>query len=162
MLKALADLFRPSEAAPSPEERERGLRLAAAALLFEVVRADGVVKPEEQTVLRTALRSTFAIGEDELDELVQAGERGSREAISLYEFTRQVDEALSQDEKKRIVELLWLVSFADGVKAAEEEHVVRRIAGLLHVTHPEFIDAKLRARAAAEQGAVPENRGEQP
>lgn len=150
MLKALADLFRPSEAAPSPEERERGLRLAAAALLFEVVRADGVVRPEEQTVLRAALRSTFAIAEDELDELVATGAVQSREAISLFEFTRQVDEALSQEEKKRIVELLWLVSFADGQKAAEEEHIVRRIAGLLHVTHPDFIDAKIRARATAE------------
>src|SRR5688500_9192570 len=114
MLKALADLFRPSEAAPTPEERERGLRLAAAALLFEVVRADGVVKPEEQTVLRAALHSTFAIGDDELDELVATGAQESREAISLFEFTRQVDEALSPDEKKRIVELLWLVGFADG------------------------------------------------
>jgi uncharacterized tellurite resistance protein B-like protein len=150
MLKALADLFRPSEAAPTSEERERALRLAAAALLFEVVRADGVVKPEEQTVLRAALRSTFAIAEDELDELVATGAQESREAISLFEFTRQVDEALSQDEKKRIVELLWLVSFADGQKAAEEEHIVRRIAGLLHVTHPDFIDAKIRARATAE------------
>jgi uncharacterized tellurite resistance protein B-like protein len=158
MLKALADLFRPSEAAPSPEERERGLRLAAAALLFEVVRADGVVKAEEQTVLRAALRSTFSIGDDELDELVATGAAQSREAISLFEFTRQVDESLSQDEKKRIVELLWLVSFADGQKAAEEEHIVRRIAGLLHVTHPDFIDAKIRARAAADQGG-PENRG---
>lgn len=150
MLKALADLFRPSETAPTSEERERALRLAAAALLFEVVRADGVVKPEEQTVLRAALRSTFAIAEDELDELVATGAQESREAISLFEFTRQVDEALSQDEKKRIVELLWLVSFADGQKAAEEEHIVRRIAGLLHVTHPDFIDAKIRARATAE------------
>jgi uncharacterized tellurite resistance protein B-like protein len=150
MLKALADLFRPSEAAPTPEERERGLRLAAAALLFEVVRADGVVKPEEQTVLRAALRSTFAIADDELDELVATGAQESREAISLFEFTRRVDEALSTDEKKRIVELLWLVSFADGQKAAEEEHIVRRLAGLLHVTHPDFIDAKIRARATAE------------
>ena len=149
MLKALADLFRPPRAAPTPEERERGLRLAAAALLFEVVRADGVVKPEEQTVLRAALRSTFAIGEDELDALVQAGERESREAISLFEFTRQVDEGLSQDEKKRIVELLWLVCFADADKHAEEEYLVRKIAGLLHVTHPEFIDAKIRAREAS-------------
>lgn len=159
MLKALADLFRPSEAPPAPEERERGLRMAAAALLFEVVRADGVVKPEEETVLRAALRSTFAIADAELDELVATGARESREAISLFEFTRRVDEALSPEEKKRIVELLWLVSFADGEKAAEEEHMVRRIAGLLHVTHPEFIDAKIRARAASEHGS-PEDRGQ--
>lgn len=156
MLKALSDLFRPAAAEPTPAERERGLRLAAAALLFEVVRADGVVKPAEETVLRAALRSTFAIADDELDELVATGARESREAISLFEFTRQVDEALAPDEKKRIVELLWLVSFADGEKAAEEEHMVRRIAGLLHVTHPDFIDAKIRARAAAENRGTPE------
>ena len=39
-----------------------------------------------------------------------------------------------------------MVSFADTVKHAEEEHLVRKIAGLLHVPHPDFIDAKIRAR----------------
>ena len=53
---------------------------------------------------------------------------------------------------KRIVELAWLVSFSDAEKHAEEEHTVRKIAGLLHVTHPEFIDAKIRAREAANKG----------
>ena len=45
------------------------------------------------------------------------------------------------------MELLWLVAFADGKKDPEEEHLVRKIAGLLHVPHPDFIDAKLRARS---------------
>ena len=76
-------------------------------------------------------------------------EISSREAVSIYEFTRRVDQGLSADEKKRVVELLWLVCFADAEKHAEEEHLVRRIAGLLHVTHPEFIDAKIRAREAS-------------
>ena len=42
--------------------------------------------------------------------------------------------------------MLWLVAFADGKKDAHEEHMVRKIAGLLHVAHPDFIDAKLKAR----------------
>jgi uncharacterized tellurite resistance protein B-like protein len=155
VLKSLGEIFRglsgPNAAAPSSEHREKNLRLAAAALLFEVVRADGVVKPEEHTVLRTALRSVFELTADEVEELVRLGERESREAISLYEFTRLVDEGLSQDEKKRIVELLWLVCFADTEKHPEEEYVVRKIAGLLHVTHPEFIDAKIRAREASKR-----------
>lgn len=153
MLKSLAEFFRtlsqPERDAALPSEREHGLRLAAAALLFEVVRADGIVKPEEHTVLRTALRSVFDLTPQEVEELVNLAERDSREAVSLYEFTRTVDRGLTQDEKKRIVELLWLVTFSDAEKHAQEEYVVRKVAGLLHVTHPEFIDAKIRARKSS-------------
>ena len=88
---------------------------------------------------------------EEVEDLVQLAERQSREAISIFEFTRLVDEGLPQEEKKRIVELLWLVCFADAEKHAEEEYLVRKIAGLLHVTHPEFIDAKIRAREASQR-----------
>ena len=150
MLKSLAEFFRamsqPDPAVATPAEHEHELRLAAAALMFEVVRADGVVKPEEHTVLRTALRSVFDLTQEEVEKLVRLAERESREAISIFEFTRLVDEGLSQEEKKRVVELLWLVCFSDADKHAEEEYLVRKIAGLLHVTHPEFIDAKIRAR----------------
>ena len=153
MLKSLAEFFRslsqPQREAASPSEREHGLRLAAAALLFEVVRADGIVQPEEHTLLRTALRSVFDLTPQEVEELARLAERQSRESISLYEFTRLVDQGLTQDEKKRIVELLWLATFSDAEKHAEEEYVVRKIAGLLHVAHPDFIDAKIRARAAS-------------
>ena len=42
--------------------------------------------------------------------------------------------------------LSGLVAFADAEKHPLEEHLIRRVAGLLHVPHPDFIDAKLRAR----------------
>jgi uncharacterized tellurite resistance protein B-like protein len=131
----------------SPEARERGLRLAAAALLFEVVRADGTVKDEELTVMRAALQGTFGLAREEAEEIVRLAEEASRGAASLYEFTSLVDRELGFDEKKRLVELLWLVAFADAEKDAHEEHIVRQVAGLLHVPHPDFIDAKIRARA---------------
>jgi len=40
-------------------------------------------------------------------------------------------------------------SLADARKDPLEEHMIRKIAGLLHVSHPEFIEAKIRARASA-------------
>jgi len=126
--------------------REHALRIGAAALLFEVVRADANVQAEELTVMRAALQSTFDLSAEETEELVQLGQVQSKAASSLYEFTSLVDASLDAAQKKRIVELLWLVAFADGRKDAHEEHLVRRIAGLLHVPHPDFIDAKLRAR----------------
>ena len=130
----------------SPEAAEKAIRLAAGVLLFEVVRADHKVEESERTVMRASLQSTFGLGPEETEEIMRVAEEQSRAAVSLYEFTAQVDAAFDADQKKRVVELLWLVAFADGVKDAHEEHIIRRIAGLLHVAHPDFIDAKLKAR----------------
>jgi len=150
MIDALKQLFlsrvRPEAEAPSEEGREHALRLAAAALLFEVGRADGTVKDEERTVMRAGVQSTLGLSAAETEELLGLAEQESRSAVSLYEFTRVLDQEFSLEQKKRVVELLWLVAFADSEKDPLEEHLVRKIAGLLHVPHPDFIDAKIRAR----------------
>jgi uncharacterized tellurite resistance protein B-like protein len=150
MLEALRRLFQARVAQPADapaEAREHALRLAAAALMFEIVRADASVTDEELTVMRAALQGSFGLSVEETEELARLAEQQSRSASSLYEFTAVVDAGLDAAQKKRIVELLWLVTFADGRKDAHEEHLVRRIAGLLHVPHPDFIDARRRARA---------------
>jgi uncharacterized tellurite resistance protein B-like protein len=154
MLQALTRLFdkraQEETSAESFEEREHAIRLATAALLFEVVRADGRIEDAERAVMRAAIQSTFDLSPAEIDELMRMAETASRQAVSLYEFTHHVDKNLAEDQKKRIVELLWLVTFADAQKDALEEHLVRKIAGLLHVSHPDFIDAKIRARRSAQ------------
>ena len=154
MLSALKKLFeeRVAPEIASPEAREHGLRLAAAALLFEVVQADAAVKDEERTVMRSAVQSAFGLAREEAEDLARLAEEASRGAGSLYEFTSVVDRELPPDQKRRLVELLWLVAFADAEKDAHEEHIVRRIAALLHVPHPDFIDAKIRARAESALG----------
>ena len=152
MIDALKDFFRFKAGAgpdPSPEAHEKAVRLAAGVLLFEVMRADHEVQDSERTVMRTALQSTFNLTAEEIAEIMRLAEDQSRTAASLYEFTSLVDGAFTAEQKKRVVELLWLVAFADGTKGAQEEHIVRKIAGLLHVAHPDPIDAKLRARDQA-------------
>jgi uncharacterized tellurite resistance protein B-like protein len=149
MIDALKEFFQ-SRVAPapgrSPESAEKTLRLAAGVLLFEIVRADNKVEDAERTVMRAALQGTFDLTAEETTEIVALAEEQSRTASSLFEFTSLIDGAFSAEQKKRVVELLWLVAFADGKKDAAEEHMVRKIAGLLHVAHPDFIDAKLKAR----------------
>jgi uncharacterized tellurite resistance protein B-like protein len=131
---------------PGAESREHALRLAAAALLFEVARADAQIKDEERIALRAAVHDVFVLGADEADELLALAERESRTAASLYEFTRLVDTGFSPEQKVRLVELLWSIGFADKEKDAHEEHLVRRVADLLHVAHSDFIAAKIKAR----------------
>ena len=153
MIDALKEFFQLKAAGGKvldAQAGERALKLAAGVLLFEVMRADNRVEESERTVMRTALQSTFSLTLDETVEIMREAEDRSRGAISIFEFTSLIGSAFDADQKKRIVELLWLVAFADGEKDANEEHMVRKIAGLLHVAHPDFINAKIKARGQSQ------------
>ena len=55
----------------------------------------------------------------------------------------------TQAQKIQVVEYMWQVAYADGHLDAHENHVISKVAGLLHVTHGEYIAAKLHAKQAA-------------
>ena len=77
--------------------------------------------------------------------LVEEAERHIDQSHDLYQFTSQVNRAWSDTEKVRLLEALWRVAAADEAVHKYEEHLIRRVADLLHVPHSGFIKAKLRA-----------------
>lgn len=119
-------------------------RLAAAALMIEVVRADHHFSPREQSELLAAAGRKFGLETDEAEELIRLAELESREAVDLYQFTSVINETFSADRKARLIEELWRVALADEVIHRYEEYVIRRVADLIHVPHSTFIAAKLR------------------
>ena len=61
-----------------------------------------------------------------------------------------MNEQFSQAQKILVIELMWQVAYADGQLDANENHLISKVAGLLHVTHGEYIAAKMRAKEAAQ------------
>ncbi len=57
----------------------------------------------------------------------------------------------ARDDKERIVELLWQVAYVDATLSAHEQHVIRKVADLLHLSHASYVGAKLRAKDAADR-----------
>ena len=152
MFRALQDFFDEFIAPPSdqtPEGREQALRLAAAVLLVEVMRATPTMDPAERKGVFAALRSRFALGDGEVAALVELAEAQSKSANDYFHFTSRINDNFSQTEKNALVESMWKVAYADGVLDASEIHVISKVAELLHVTHGEYIAAKMRAKEAA-------------
>lgn len=148
MLRVLKDLFdavlRPGPAEAANEEHR--LQLATAVLLVEVMRADPQLGAAERGAVVSALRRKFQLAEDEVQRLVELAEATARGANDFYGFTSTLNEGFSQPQKVRIIEHMWEVAYADGHLDAHENHLISKVAGLLHVTHGEYIAAKLHAR----------------
>ena len=155
MFRALQDLFNAfaPDTAASPAQEEHALQLATAVLLVEVMRADPDVRPQEREAVMAALRRKFPLSPDELARLVELAEAHARTANDFFAFTSRLNDRFSHPQKIRIVEFMWSVAFADGKLDENENHVISKVAGLLHVTHGEYIAAKLHARQAAGLGA---------
>lgn len=154
MLKTLKDLF-DSFAAPAagqPAARlEHMLQLATAVLLVEVMRADPGIQALERSAVLNALREKFSLGDDELQQLVALAEQEAQSAYDYHRFTSSLNEHFSQEQKIRIIEYMWQVAYSDSHLDAHENHLISKVAGLLHVTHGEYIAAKMRAREATGQ-----------
>lgn len=142
----------PVSGATSQEVSESALQLATAALFIEITRADSKITKEESNMVASAVQKAFDIPPEETTELISMAEEEVNDAVSLYQFTRLIDKGVTYKQKKHIIELLWHVVFADAEMEKHEEYLVRRITGLLHVSHRDFIDAKLKAREACQQG----------
>jgi len=126
---------------------ERRLHLAATVLLVEMVRVDQQAKPEEQTALVEGVSSTFGLSEQETSELIQLAEQEANDATSYHTFTSLINQGFSKQQKISVVELLWEIAYADFELEMYEEHLVRKLADLLYVSHSDFIAAKLRVQA---------------
>ena len=136
--------------AASAVEQEHEFRLAAAALLVEMTRADHDVKGIERDAVTRALTRAFDLDDAETAELTALAEQHADDATSLYEFTRHINEHFDADQKQHFVELLWSVALADGAVDKYEEHLVRKVADLIHVPHMAYIRAKHLAMERAQ------------
>jgi len=126
---------------------EQAVQLATAALLIEMAHADFDAAEREVAVIREQLRRQFALSDTELEALMERAEARQRDSVSLHNFTHQLHEYLEPEEKERLLEMLWTVAYADGRLDKYEDYLVRKVADLLYVRHPDLIRVRNRVRA---------------
>lgn len=140
MLKAVLELFKNT----SEQNAEKvSVKLATAALLSEIIRADREADPRELEAYKALLSKQFSLSGDELKTLMEEGQSSAEDAVDLVQFTHVINQTYNIDEKKAILMDLWEVAYADKDIAPIEEHTIRRIADLLYIPHSQFIKTKL-------------------
>ena len=119
-------------------------RWAAASLLVVAARMDAVFDPRERQAISGLLRSRFGLTDAEARELMAAAENRAEQSQQIFPLTRIVEESFTPAERIDLVEMLWEVIYADGRVDAYEANLMRRIAGLIHVSDGESGAARKR------------------
>lgn len=142
MLRRLKDLL-----TQPPDEVNKAnstsLALAVCVLLLEAARADEQFTLEERQHVVDTLKMRFSVSAEEAKELIEMATAKREESLDLWRFTNRINEALDQEQRRKIIAEIWRVIYADGTLEAHEDYLVHKLARLLNLQHSDLINAKL-------------------
>jgi uncharacterized tellurite resistance protein B-like protein len=121
--------------------------VAAAALLFFVMDADGERAEAERKILEEEIAATYDVHGETLARVIAAGEKAEQESVDLYAFTSVLNQHLDHEGRVEFVGMMWEIVYADGVRTELEDNIVWRVAELLHVERTD----RIRMRREIEQ-----------
>ena len=146
MLDAIRNFFESNlreNESQAQELKGHQLNLASAALLIEVMNADHNLDERETREIFQVLGSEYGISSEELDELVKLARQEARQATSLYEFTRLINDNYDYERKVDLIRNMWRIAYSDGNLDKYEDHLIRKISELIYVSHSDFIRTKI-------------------
>jgi uncharacterized tellurite resistance protein B-like protein len=148
MLDAIKNFFKQNISSEEDGDLDHQLKLATAALLIEMMQQDDQVHDKEIETVKIALKEKFDLTDDECHKLFELAEEEVGDAIDYHQFTSLIAREFTQAQKIKVVELLWSVAYADSHLDSLEEHMVRKIADLIYVSHKDFIRTKHKIQDA--------------
>lgn len=141
LAKIIAWFETPEEEAPSLSSDE-----AATALMVEIMLADHELDEREEAVIAERLRHRTGEPMEAVKALLATAKQHHSESSDLFQFTKVINNSLEVDQKYDLIVDLWRTAWADGAVHPNQDHMIRRIADLLHLHHSHFIKAKHEAQ----------------
>lgn len=147
MIDLVKRFFKKAGKSGSENDREQSahdIRIATCALFLEMAAIDGEFSDTERENIVAILKKDYGLSAENAAQLIETADQERKKSIDLWKFTNLVNQNYSGEEKNRIVEMLWRIVYTDGTLDKHEDYLVHKLSNLLHLTHKELIDAKLK------------------
>ena len=141
ILKHLEDFIR-SLGKGGPEFGNDDPRVAAVALAFHIVDADGQEQGVEKKVLYDIVSHEFVLAEPDVRALIEAGKAANRDSLDIFNFTSTLKRHLTKEECIKFIGVLWEIAYADGYIYELEDTLIWRIAEMIGVDRKDRLELK--------------------
>lgn len=152
LLQAIHEFFEEHTAAsqevvPEAETVRDGLlQLATTVLFLQMIAADHGSRHDEHKTLLGVLSRVLRVEGEQAAIIIRAAEQHVKKP--LRKLLRVLRERCTPLQKKKVVESMWRLAFADAELAGQEEYFVRKVSESLGLTTADLVEAKILAREA--------------
>ena len=114
-------------------------------LMIEAANTDGKITQEELNKISNSLINVFKEDPKIVEESLNNAFENKDNSKSLYYYTSRLNKSHSNENKLKLIEVLWEIILADNEIHDFETNLIRRLAGLLYISDVECGNAKIRA-----------------
>ena len=114
-------------------------------LMIEAANTDGEVTQEELNKISHSLINVFKEDPKAVEVSLTKAFENKDNSKSLYYYTSKLNKSYSNENKIKLIEVLWEVILADNEIHDFETNLIRRLAGLLYISDVDCGNAKIRA-----------------
>ena len=114
-------------------------------LMIEAANTDGKITQEELNKISHSLINVFKEDPKIVEESLNKAFENKDNSKSLYFYTSKLNKSYTDDQKIKLLEVLWEIILADNELHDFEANLIRRLAGLLYISDVECGNAKIRA-----------------
>ena len=118
-------------------------------LMIEAANTDGEVTQEELNKISHSLINVFKEDPKVVEASLTKAFENKDNSKSLYFYTSKLNKSYSNENKIKLIEVLWEIILADNEIHDFETNLIRRLAGLLYISDVECGNAKIRASKKA-------------
>ena len=143
MLQSLKNIFASDQILNSENENTEIDILSG--LMIEAANTDGEVTQEELNKISHSLINIFKEDPKAVEVSLTKAFENKNNSRSLYYYTSKLNKSYSNENKIKLIEVLWEIILADNEIHDFETNLIRRLAGLLYISDVECGNAKIRA-----------------
>jgi uncharacterized tellurite resistance protein B-like protein len=129
---------------------QRDRLTAITALLIRVATVHHELSEARRAKLHAILRSSYGLDDSAAAQLIFDADAIARTAIDLYRFTRPLNEVQDDEGRRRLVQMMWEIVYADRRVNEFEENIIWRAADLLGVSTRQRVELRQRIVASME------------
>jgi uncharacterized tellurite resistance protein B-like protein len=143
LLQSLKNIFASDQILNSEKENTEIDILSG--LMIEAANTDGEVTQEELNKISHSLINVFKEDPKAVEVSLTKAFENKDNLKSLYYYTSKLNKSYSNENKIKLIEVLWEIILADNEIHDFETNLIRRLAGLLYISDVECGNAKIRA-----------------
>ena len=117
--------------------------LASTCLLLSIAQADDNVDKDESKIINEILQDFFNIKEEQSEKIIIQAEIDLKKSTDYFYYRNKLNDHFSLTDKIDFLSCIFEVAYSDGEYHYMEEHMIKKIANMLHIENKDLVNVKM-------------------